>query len=209
MKNLKKLAQAGFTLVELMVVVAIIGILATLALPQYSKFQNKARQAEARIGLGAAGSILKAHQALENSYTYCLKNIGFDITAGRRYYSIGFGQANNGTAVPINTLNCGPSAALRCDHFQWSLNTSGVWTDAGTACTAVDTIIAANVWPGAVATFAPLVNLGFPTTSAEISKVAYKVQAAAFLKSGGTTSADLDRWSADEQGNILNTTTNI
>jgi type IV pilus assembly protein PilA len=43
--------QAGFSLVELMIVVAIIGILAALAVPRFQSFQAKARQSEAKNNL--------------------------------------------------------------------------------------------------------------------------------------------------------------
>lgn len=55
------MASRGFSLVELMVVVAIIGILASLALPRFRIFQAKARQSEAKSTLAQIYTLEQAY----------------------------------------------------------------------------------------------------------------------------------------------------
>lgn len=72
-----KRAQAGFSLVELMIVVAIIGILATIAIPNFQRFQAKARQSEARNNLAAYYAANKATYSEWNTYIGNFVAIGF------------------------------------------------------------------------------------------------------------------------------------
>ncbi len=62
MRTTRKSAK-GFTLIELMIVVAIIGILAAIAIPNFLKFQAKARQSEAKTSLAAIFTAQTAYYA--------------------------------------------------------------------------------------------------------------------------------------------------
>lgn len=63
MKRQRVKKNAGFTLIELMITVAIVGILAAIALPAYTEQIKKSRRAEARV------TILEAAQWMERFYT--------------------------------------------------------------------------------------------------------------------------------------------
>ncbi len=62
--------QSGFTLIELMIVVAIIGILAAIAVPQYQQYTNKAKFTE----------IVNATAPMKNAVEICVTSQG--LTSG-------------------------------------------------------------------------------------------------------------------------------
>ncbi len=61
-------SKKGFTLIELMIVVAIIGILAAIAIPNFLTYQLKSRQSEARTNLGGIRSSESSHNGLFGCY---------------------------------------------------------------------------------------------------------------------------------------------
>jgi prepilin-type N-terminal cleavage/methylation domain-containing protein len=58
----------GFTLVELMIVVAIIGILASVAIPSFRNYQWKAKRSEAFVNLGSLARTQKAYYGLGGAF---------------------------------------------------------------------------------------------------------------------------------------------
>jgi type IV pilus assembly protein PilA len=85
---MKRSMQKGFTLIELMIVVAIIGILAAVALPAYQDYTNKAKFAEVIIGTSSAKTAVElcaqdtADLALCDDGTQGVP-AGFDTGAGK------------------------------------------------------------------------------------------------------------------------------
>ncbi len=80
-----KLAKKGFTLIELMIVVAIIGLLAALAIPNFIKFQAKSRQSEARANLKSVYTSEKSYYGDQQTYYDEFDVIGFAPEGNNRY----------------------------------------------------------------------------------------------------------------------------
>jgi type IV pilus assembly protein PilE len=130
--RLKK--SGGFTLIEMMIVVVIIGILAAMALPRFMRAATKAKQSEARM-------LLKQIYTMQHAYfqyyeTYCLNGVDASITALLAYATINvevtlparysYHMVSNRT-----TFTCTATANLDDDitNDVWTINQTGTLTN--------------------------------------------------------------------------------
>ena len=120
MKNNK-----GFTLIELLVVVLIIGILAAIALPQYTKTVEKSRASEAMLILKAATDAANRFYLMEGSYTGIIltgatSNLDIEIPASSSNFFFNLGTCAS-TSCGIVACRKASSAATDCSDAKYNI----------------------------------------------------------------------------------------
>jgi len=101
--NIQSNKQQGFTLIEVMIVVAILGILSAIALPSYSEHVKKGKRTEAKVELLKIAQMQESYFAQNMSYAKDLSQLGF--------------SANTiDTETALYTITMGGVLPSSCDH---------------------------------------------------------------------------------------------
>jgi type IV pilus assembly protein PilA len=127
MKVMARKAQQGFTLIELMIVVAIIGILAAVAIPAYQDYTARAQAAEAFTILDG----LKTPMVEANSQDGTWTQPTGSVVSGAYVTSVTFTDSATAPTIRANfkAAGTGPSDKIAGDTvtFTYTIAT-GVWT---------------------------------------------------------------------------------
>ena len=119
---LTELRKRGFTLIELMIVVAIIGILAALAIPNFIRFQARSKQGEAKSNLKSMFTAERSFYQEKDRYSSQVDEIGFSPERGNRYiYRLGdCATSEDRSAAAIVRSAAGLDTCINVDVFKFS-----------------------------------------------------------------------------------------
>jgi type II secretion system protein G len=110
MKNLRN--SKGFTLIELMIVVVIIGILAAIAIPKFTSVSNGAKQAEAEPILKQMCTLADAVQLKNGSYPAAITDLTGWAEPNAKYFDFTY-AAGAATATPGGTEGAQPGLVVQ------------------------------------------------------------------------------------------------
>ena len=104
--------QQGFTLIELMIVVAIIGILAAVALPAYQDYTVRAKVSEVILALSAPKTSISEWYGTKGSMPPSASSAGFDTSGSQYVASLSYsGSGDTATLTATASANVGNANA--------------------------------------------------------------------------------------------------
>ena len=113
----RKPSEQGFTLIEVMIVVAIIAILAAIALPAYSEYVRRAKRADAKAGLQAAAVWLERVSTSTGAYLPAGSSLPAELQAVQsNAYVISYSSAD-GTSYTLTATAQAGQVSDKCGNF--------------------------------------------------------------------------------------------
>jgi type IV pilus assembly protein PilE len=100
--------RSGFTLIELMIVVAIVAILTAVALPSFQDQVRRSQRAEGKVALMRAAQLLERNYTANNTYVVDLAPL-YGLAAGAAVFS-GENPAAGNYTIAASNLPCGDIA---------------------------------------------------------------------------------------------------